>query len=62
MVAIVLHEQLLEVVGAGREDHLVTLDGAAVAGQGHVAEGLDLEKLAKDGEEVGLVVVPAQTE
>ena len=62
MLAVVLHEELLEVVGAGREDHLVTLDGAAVTGQGHVCEGLAGQKFVKDRQHVGLVVGPPQAE
>ena len=43
VVAGVLHEELLEVCGAGREDHLVALNRRPVAGDGHVAECLGLQ-------------------
>ena len=43
VVARVLHEELLEVRRAGREDHLVALDGGAVARDRHVAKRLGLD-------------------
>ena len=56
----VLLEQGLEVGGAGREDHLVRLAGLAVAGQGHVREGLFVAEVLEGGDHVGLEVVPSQ--
>lgn len=58
--AAVLHEQGLEIGRARRQDHLVTLDGGAVAGQGHVAKGLRLQQVVEDGQQVVAVVVPPQ--
>ena len=62
VVAHVLREQRLEVRGAGAEDDLVTLEAGAVAGDGDVAEGLRLEEVVEDGEQVGAVVVPPEAE
>ena len=60
VLARVLHEELLEVGAACREDHLVAFDGGAVAGQGHVAEGLGLQQVVQDRQQVVPVVVPSQ--
>ena len=62
VVAGVLHEELLEVGGAGREDHLVALDRRPVAGDGHVAErlGLVMERRRKECINVTWVVPSAQ--
>lgn len=62
VLAVVLHEQLLEVRGARREEDLVALDGAAVAGQGDVAERLGLQEVVEHREQVVAVVVPPQAE
>ena len=53
-------EHALEVGGAGGEDHLVGLQVEPVAGDGDINEGLMVEEVFKDGEEVVLVVVPPQ--
>ena len=53
-------EHGLEVGRAGRQHHFVGLQIEAVAGQGDVHEGLVVEKVLEDGEQVVLVVVPAQ--
>ena len=42
MLAVVVDEQLLEVVGGGGEDNLVALQAAPVARQGYVTERLML--------------------
>ena len=60
VLARVLHEEALEVGGAGREDHLVALDGGVLAGQRHVAERLRLQQLVQHRQQVVAVVVPAQ--
>ena len=62
MFAVVVDEQLLEVVGGGGEDNLVALDAAAVTGEGHVCEGLAGQKFVKDRQHVGLVVGPPEAE
>ena len=62
VVAHVLREQRLEVRGAGAEDDLVTLEAGPVAGDSDVAEGLRLEEVVEDGEQVGAVVVPPEAE
>ena len=53
-------EHALEVRRAGRQDHLVGLQVQPVARDGDIDEGLVVEEVFKDGEEVVLVVVPAQ--
>ena len=60
VLASVLHEEALEISGAGGEDHLVALDGGVLASQGDVAEGLRLEQLVQHIKQVVAVVVPAQ--
>ena len=58
----VLLQQGLEVGTAGGENHLVSLAALAVAGDGHVAEGLLISEVLEGGHHVGLEVVPSQTE
>lgn len=63
MSALQLREQTLEIRGAGGQHHFVALDeGAAFAGQRHVREVLIAELLAQHRQQVGLMVVPPQTE
>jgi len=56
----VLLQQGLEVGRAGREDHLVGFAGLAVAGQGHVGEGLLVPQVLEGRHHVGLEVIPTQ--
>ena len=53
---------MLEVAAAGGEDDPVGLDGATLAGQGHVHEVLVQFQVAQGHHDVRLVVVPFQTE
>lgn len=62
VLARVVEEERLEVGTAGGQHHLVRLDGVAVAGECDVDEGLALEELVEDVGQVGLVVVPSETE
>ena len=62
MLGGVLIQQVLEVGGAGGENHLVCLGALAVAGQGHVAEGLLVPQVLEAGDHVGLEIVPTETE
>ena len=58
----VLHEEFLEVVAGGREDDLVALEAASVAGEGDVSEGLGVEQPLEHREHVCLVLGPAEAE
>ncbi len=58
----VLLQQRLEVGRAGRQHHLVRLARLAVAGQGHVREGLLVPQVLEGADHVGLEVVPAEAE
>ena len=58
----VVHEEFLEVIAGGREDDLVALEAASVAGEGDVCEGLGVEQPLEHREHVGLVLGPAQAE
>ena len=62
MLGGVLLQQSLEVGAAGGQDHLVSLAALAVAGNGHVTEGLLISQVLEGGHHVGLEVVPSQTE
>jgi hypothetical protein len=42
MLACVLHEDGLEIHGAGSQDHLVALEGRTLHCQGHITERLHL--------------------
>ena len=55
-------EDVFEVVGAGREDHLVGRDVLVVADQGHVHELILAPQLAHAAHDVGLVVGPLDAE
>ena len=39
----------------------MSLEVEAIASNGHIHKGLVIEKILKDGEEIMLVVVPAET-
>ena len=54
-------QERLKVGRAGGQNHLVGLQLKAVAGQGHVHEGLRVQEVLEHGQEVVLVVVPAKT-
>ena len=58
----VLLQQSLEIGRTSGENHLVSLAALAVAGDGHVAEGLLISEVLEGGHHVGLEVVPSQTE
>ncbi len=58
----VLLEESLEVGRAGGQHHLVGLARLAVAGQGHVGEGLLVAQVLERRDHVGLEVVPAEAE
>ena len=51
----------LEIGGAGGEDHLVGFHVEAFTGDSDIDEGLMVEEILKDGQEVVLVVVPSET-
>lgn len=55
-----LHQSYLEVRTAGRENHFVSLGALAVAGDGHVGEGLFVPEVLEGGHHVRLKVVPAK--
>ena len=52
---------LLEIRAAGRQHHLVTLEGLSlISGEGHIHKALSLKQVVKYRGQVGLVVVPPQ--
>ena len=53
-------EHGLKVGRACRQHDLVSLEVEAIASNGHIHKGLVIEKILKDGEEIMLVVVPAE--
>jgi len=58
----VLLQKSLEVGAACRQDHLVGLAALAIAGDGHVSEGLFIPEMLEGSDHVGLEIVPSQTE
>lgn len=62
MLARIVEEERLEVRTASREHHLVRFDGVTVARQCDVDERFTLQELIEDVGQIGLVVVPSETE
>lgn len=62
MLARVDCEEGLEVRAAGRQDDFVRLEMSALGGECHINEGFIIQETRENGDKVGLVVVPTQTE
>lgn len=62
MLVGMVDKQRLEVRTAGRQYHLVGTEQLALDSERDVDEALVVQQLVEDGEQVGLVVVPAQAE
>ena len=60
MLGRILFQQVLEVRGAGAQNHLVGLGVLTLGGDGHVAEGLLVSEVFEGRHHVGLEVVPSQ--
>jgi len=62
MLGGVLIQQVLEVGGAGAQDHLVGFGMLPLSGDGHVTKALLIPEVLEGGDHVGLEIVPTETE